>query len=91
MFYIVSYDIADDTRRRRIQKILEGFGTRVQYSVFECEISELQYKDMKTRIVAVMDGEFDSVRFYNPCASCSGKTDFVGNGAILEDDSHFIV
>ena len=91
MFYMVTYDIADDTRRRRIQKILKGFGTRVQYSVFECEISESQYKELKTRVVAVMDGESDSVRFYNPCTSCSGRTECIGNGAILEDDLFFMV
>lgn len=91
MFYMVSYDITDDTRRRRIQKILEGFGARVQYSVFECEISEPHYRELRTRVVDVMDGESAIVRFYNPCTSCSGKTDFIGNGAILEDDSYFIV
>ncbi|MEW6376162.1 MAG: CRISPR-associated endonuclease Cas2, partial [Thermodesulfobacteriota bacterium] len=40
MFYVVSYDIPDDQRRIKIAKILEDFGDRVQYSVFECLLEQ---------------------------------------------------
>ena len=36
MHYTVAYDITDDKRRNRVAKILKDFGTRIQYSVFEC-------------------------------------------------------
>lgn len=39
MIYLVAYDIAEPKRLRRVCSLLEGFGTRVQYSVFECNIS----------------------------------------------------
>lgn len=38
MEYLVAYDIANPKRLRRICRILEGFGTRVQFSVFLCPI-----------------------------------------------------
>lgn len=38
MTYLITYDIADPKRLRRICRILEAYGTRVQYSVFECPI-----------------------------------------------------
>ena len=38
MFYVVAYDIRDDRRRTRVAKILEDFGDRAQYSVFEMEL-----------------------------------------------------
>lgn len=34
-FYLISYDIPDDKRRGKIAHLLEGYGERVQYSVFE--------------------------------------------------------
>ena len=36
MFYIVSYDMPDDKKRLKMANTLLDFGTRVQYSVFEC-------------------------------------------------------
>jgi CRISPR-associated protein Cas2 len=39
MKYVVAYDIADDGRRNRVARFLEGWGRRVQKSVFECELS----------------------------------------------------
>ena len=38
-FFLVSYDVADDRRRTRISKLLEGWGDRVQYSVFCCQLN----------------------------------------------------
>jgi len=38
-FFLVSYDIPDDRRRTRIFKLLHGWGERVQYSVFCCQLN----------------------------------------------------
>ena len=40
--YLVSYDICDPKRLRRVARSLEGFGVRLQYSVFECPLDELR-------------------------------------------------
>ena len=39
-FVLISYDIADDKRLRRMFKLLHGYGEPVQYSVFLCQLSE---------------------------------------------------
>ena len=62
MFYVVSYDIADDRRRNAVAKILEDFGTRVQESVFDCLLEEIALLDLKERLGAVMDRDLDSIR-----------------------------
>lgn len=36
---MVTYDISDDRERARVAKVLEGFGVRVQESVFECRLT----------------------------------------------------
>jgi CRISPR-associated protein Cas2 len=34
--WLICYDISDDKRRTRIYRVLEGFGLRLQYSVWRC-------------------------------------------------------
>jgi len=38
--YVVTYDIADDKRLRRVFKIMKGYGDHLQFSVFRCELSD---------------------------------------------------
>jgi len=68
MFVVVSYDITDDRRRRRIFKLMEGYGSRVQYSVFECELNPVQVKELRGKLKKLMAPRQDSVRFYVLCA-----------------------
>jgi CRISPR-associated protein Cas2 len=37
--YIVSYDISDEKRLRRIHRTMKGYGEPLQYSVFRCDLS----------------------------------------------------
>lgn len=52
MRYIISYDVSDTRIRSRLSKILEGFGERVQYSVFECNLSRDQYSNLLAKLQA---------------------------------------
>ena len=61
--YLVSYDITSDKRRRKIAKILENYGKRIQYSVFECDLDEAGYRKLYREIVkATVDMDDGSVR-----------------------------
>ena len=50
MFYAVAYDITDDRRRNAVAKILLDFGTRIQYSLFECNTDKRAYLRLQDRI-----------------------------------------
>ena len=39
LLYVVTYDIPSNKRRKKVSDLLEGYGRRVQYSVFECLLS----------------------------------------------------
>ncbi len=67
MFIAVSYDIPDDRRRTRVMKALKDFGAHVQYSVFECDIKDEDYRRMRERLNKLIDRKEDSVRFYVLC------------------------
>jgi CRISPR-associated protein Cas2 len=58
-FYLVSYDIPDDKRRARVFKLMRGWGERVQYSVFCCQLNPRErlelIEELKTRMNASED------------------------------------
>jgi len=69
MLVLVSYDVSTETeggerRLRRVAKICEDFGQRVQFSVFECLVDPEQWERLKGRLLAAIDANVDSLRFY---------------------------
>lgn len=69
MLVIVSYDVSTETRAgrrrlRRIAKICESAGQRVQKSVFECQVNEMQFEELERRLLAEFDEREDNLRFY---------------------------
>ena len=68
--YIVTYDIPCDKRRKKTANLLEGYGQRVQLSVFECFLNPQKYEELKQRLERVVKLEEDSIRFY----PLSGRT-----------------
>ncbi len=64
LFYIIVYDIPCDKRRKKIADLLEGYGQRVQYSVFECILDHKKYQELKKRLRKQIKSTEDSLRFY---------------------------
>ena len=59
--YLVAYDIRDDRRLRFIAHCMEGYGTRIQYSVFVCDLSDQEKVIMRRDIETLMKASEDSV------------------------------
>lgn len=75
-FVVIVYDIADDKRRNRVVKILEEIGTRVNYSVFECCLSDSVLEKTKKSIAKHIDTHTDSVVYYPICVNCFCKIEY---------------
>lgn len=56
-FYLVCYDITDSKRWKKFYKILNGYGQRLQYSVFKCLLTEKQYSELKWKMVRTLEKE----------------------------------
>ena len=71
--YTVVYDTADDHERSRIDRLLKGYGLRVQWSVFECELSRGEYERLKRDLVR-LSLQHGHVRMYRVlhkrCVGC---------------------
>jgi len=79
MFLVISYDIPNDKRRLKIARLLLDFGgERVQYSVFECHITERNLARLRERAAKVLNKEEDSLRFYQLCENCQPKVVLMG-------------
>jgi len=91
MFIIIAYDISDDRRRQRLAKLLLDYGTRVQKSVFECDLDDGRYLKLKKKIEEIIDWEDDSVRYYLPCSRCQANIEVSGWGVVREEDEVIIV
>jgi len=91
MFVIISYDIVDDKRRNKISKMLEDYGIRVQYSVFECLIEKEQLKDIKELAEEIINPAEDSIRYYIICEECLRKIEIMGIGEVTTDLDFYIV
>lgn len=69
MLVLITYDVdtrdlAGQKRLRKIAKACTDYGQRVQCSVFECLLEPAQCKRLKAKLLSLMDGEKDSLRFY---------------------------
>lgn len=91
MFVTVSYDIPDDKRRNKIARTLKDYGERIQYSVFECNITNEQYLQLLKRITNIVLPEKDTVRFYRLCKECKEKIRIVGLGKVTEDEEVYVI
>lgn len=79
MRYVVSYDIQSDKIRRKLAKLLEGYGVRIQFSVFECKLTDKKFKKLYKEIFKLTSGKDEgSVRFYSICKNCEDKIVTIG-------------
>lgn len=87
MNLLVTYDVNTLTpegrrRLRRVAKVCEGYGQRVQYSVFEVQCSRTAFARMATELNEVIDLSEDSLRIYD--VGPSGFADAILLGRLHE-------
>lgn len=69
MLIIVTYDVSTETkegrrRLRRVAKVCESMGQRVQKSVFECQVNDMQLEQLERALLAEIHEVEDNLRFY---------------------------
>lgn len=93
--YVVSYDVSSDKLRYKVARILEGYGRRVQYSVFECRLTESQFEELYQKLALVLSGSGENgVRIYHLCGKCEKKIQTIGTGETVlrpEEEELYII
>ena len=88
---MICYDIADEKRLRKVAKILESYGIRVQYSFFQCEMPKSKLEEVKDKVLTVLNLREDSFFIYPLCENCSRKPIIDGTGFVIKISTFEIV
>lgn len=78
-FVIVCYDISKTKIRNKIIELLETYGVRVNYSVFECNLSKRQLTGLKEDCNKLIQPKTDRILIYVQCLNCLVKMEKLGN------------
>jgi CRISPR-associated protein Cas2 len=91
LFYVIAYDIPCDKRRKKVADLLEGYGQRVQYSVFECVLSKSLYDELRQRLQKQIKENEDSIRFYPISRHTLGQIKTLGGVPLTKPPGSTIV
>ena len=91
MLYVLVYDVANDRRRARLHEALKDYGSPVQRSVFELDVTPGQADAMMRRVAKLIDEAEDTVRLYRLCAACLPETRILGEGSVSLDPDFYVI
>lgn len=91
MLTVISYDVVEDKRRTRVLKYLKGYGSHVQYSVFECDLTPQQLARVKRDLRELIDSHTDSVRCYQLDAAAVQRITILGIGRVTTEPLYYLV
>jgi CRISPR-associated protein Cas2 len=96
MLVVVAYDVNTESeegrkRLRRVARVCEDCGQRVQNSVFECLVDAARWTRVRARLIAEISEARDSLRFYFLGDNWKGRIEHVGAKASYDPQGALIV
>ena len=96
MLMLVTYDVATQDapgrrRLRRIARLCQNYGQRVQYSVFECQVDPAQWAALRAELIDEMDASQDSLRFYRLGSNWRPRIEHVGVKESYDPDGPLVM
>ncbi len=90
--HLTTYDIADAKRLRRVARVCERFGERVQESVFLMELEPDEWRAMVHELARLIDLESDAVRHIPVCRADLARSRGLGlNSGLRQAPGHWVV
>lgn len=91
MNMIVAYDIANPRRLSKIARVMKDYGFRVQKSIFEVEVDEAAFREMRRRTEAVMSLAEDGVKYFSLCGRCTDTLIALGIFTVVPEEGEVLV
>jgi CRISPR-associated protein Cas2 len=93
---LIAYDVATETkegqrRLRRVAQVCKDFGQRVQKSVFECAVNEMQFVLLRRRLLDCIDTEEDNLRIYRLIEPRERHIEAYGKNLYVDFDDPLVV
>ena len=96
MLVVVAYDVNTESsagrkRLRRVAKVCEGSGQRVQNSVFECLVDAAQWTHLRSRLIEEAELTEDSLRFYFLGDNWHRRVEHIGSKSTYDPQGPLII
>lgn len=96
MRVLISYDVSTTSpegrrRLRRVARACKDYGVRVQFSVFECSVSDKELTLVRAKVLGILKPDEDSVRIYRLCEDDAAKIEHHGVRVPLDPDGPLVV
>lgn len=96
MLMLVTYDVSTESaagrrRLRRVARACLDFGQRVQKSVFECLVRDVDWVELRGRLLKEMNLKEDSIRFYFIDQAARARIEHHGLGKPAELDGPLVI
>ncbi|WP_166821996.1 CRISPR-associated endonuclease Cas2 [Thalassoroseus pseudoceratinae] len=78
-WHLITYDVRDPKRLRKAAKTLEGYGTRIQYSVFRIRLDANTLERLHWELGQILADE-DDLLVIPLCPTCAGKVPLHSTG-----------
>lgn len=96
MDVLIAYDVATETkeghrRLRRVAQVCQDFGQRVQKSVFECAVNEMQFVLLRQRLLECINPQEDNLRIYRLVEPRERYVEVYGKNLYVDFDDPLIL
>ena len=96
MLVLVSYDVSTIDKKgrrrlRRVAKVCQNYGQRVQYSIFECIVDPAQWAALRQKLIEEIKPEEDSLRFYFLGSNWKRRIEHVGAKETFDQEGPLII
>ena len=96
MLVLITYDVdtiseTGQKRLRKVAKLCQDYGQRVQNSVFECRLSETQFVVLKNKLESIMNHDLDNIRFYFLGNNWNNRIESLGKNCYVNLDGELII
>ncbi|MBM7702891.1 CRISPR-associated endonuclease Cas2 [Metabacillus iocasae] len=95
MLVLITYDVnttssGGQKRLRKVAKVCQNYGQRVQNSVFECIVDATQFTSLKLELRSIIDESTDSLRFYQLGNNYKNKVNHIGTKESIDVEAPLI-
>lgn len=96
MLVLITYDVdtiseTGQKRLRKVAKLCQDYGQRVQNSVFECRLSEAQFVVLRNKLENIMNHDLDNIRFYFLGKNWKNRIESIGKQMVMDIDEELII
>jgi CRISPR-associated protein Cas2 len=96
MLIVVTYDVSTETkagcrRLRRVAQVCKNYGQRVQKSVFECQVNDVQFEELRRKLLREINKDEDNLRLYRLVGSRDNYIESYGQSTTIFFDEPLII